>query len=140
MAKRKKTEISTLKPKSIKPMAVNMPKVAAPLSPSGKMLENVNVRPSRWQTAKYDANVLNTSIDPYKTPGKTKVEKIAKTADKVMRTGLSFATGLPLVAFNVISGQARYNKNKRAGLERGISNFKVRNSSTPLAPTEFNED
>jgi hypothetical protein len=139
MAKRKKTEASPLKPKSIKPMAVNMPKVTDTLS-TGKMLENVNVRPSRWQTAKYDANVFNTSNDPYKTPGKTTREKIENTVSKVIRNAAGFTTGLPLVGFNVISGQARYNKNKRAGLEKGISDFKVRNSSTPLAPTEFNED
>jgi hypothetical protein len=45
--------------------------------------------------------------------------------DKI-KTGI-FAAGMPMMtpqnvaasAFNVISGQARYNKNKRAGLERG---------------------
>jgi hypothetical protein len=115
--------------KSIKPgLPVNIKKPSIPQSSnamgaSGTILNNVNVRPTRWQTAKHDAKF------PFK--GESTVEKIGNT---LLTAPLSVAS-----AFNVASGQARYNKNKRAGLERGEKTFKVRNSSIPLAETEFND-
>ena len=135
MATKKKMEYSPLKSKSVKPVAVNVPKVAAPLSPSGKMLENVNVRPTRWQTAKHDAAYIYNSTKDM-NPTKNKVGKVATS----LFSGALAAGTAPFSAFNVVSGQARYNKNKRAGFERSEGKFKVRNSSIPLATTEFNED
>jgi hypothetical protein len=124
-----------LKSKSAKSVPVKAPKVSSPLSPVGKMLENVNVRPSRMQTAKYDAAYVFNSTKEINNP-KTKVGKAVNT----LMSGALAAGTAPVSAFNVLSGQSRYNKNKRAGFERGSGEFKVRNSSIPLAETEFNED
>lgn len=135
--------------KSKKPgLPVNISKPSIPQSSnamgaSGTVLNNVTVRPTRWQTAKHDASYVTRSLagavkDDLKSP------KLLRKVSGVLTAGIGLAT-LPsnaaISAFNVASGQARYNKNKRAGLERGenLGPFKVRNSSIPLAPTEFND-
>ena len=141
--------MAKLPSKSILKMPVNKPALPAPsmnaMGRSGSTLQNVNVRPSRWQTAKRDASyITRESLKPLKN------SRNGNIGDKV-KAGL-FTAGMSLMtpqnvaasAFNVISGQARYNKNKRAGLERGKvfdigPSLPPRNSSIPLAPTQFND-
>lgn len=149
MATKKEKEIII---KTRKPgLPVNIKKPSIPQSSnamgaSGTVLNNVNVRPTRWQTAKHDAKVIykdTKTLGDLVSKGKTKAGKAVKKGlnaiGGAIGTAVSVTGGLPMVGFNVASGQARYNQNKRAGLERGEQGFKVRNSSTPLAETEFND-
>lgn len=108
---------------------------------TGSVLNNINVRPTRWQTAKHDAAYLaKTAVNEIKSDLKSPKLKSKARGVAVAGTALVNTPGIVGASlFNVISGQARYNKNKRAGLERGDKEFKVRNSSTPLAETEFND-
>jgi hypothetical protein len=119
----KKTE--TLKPMAVKKMPVNKPAMPGPTSAnamgkSGTFLENVNVRPTRLQTAKHDAKFwTNFFIKDIKSDFKSK--KIGDKARGVLGAVATIATAPPSLGyslFNVASGQARYNKNKRAGMER----------------------
>jgi hypothetical protein len=125
--KAKKAEDGTmLKSKSVKTMPVNAPKLKTPpptndaMGPSGTVLDNVNVRPSRWQTAKRDASyITRESLKPLKSSLKGNIGDKLKAG--LFTAGMSAMTpqNVAASAFNVISGQSRYNKNKRAGLERG---------------------
>lgn len=133
--------------KSIKPgFPVNIKKPSIPQSSnamgaSGTILNNVNVRPTRWQTARHDASYLTESIGQ-DIKKDLKSGKLASKARGAFGAGAAIFTApanAVASAANVISGQARYKKNKRAGLERGETGFKVRNSSIPLAETEFND-
>ena len=117
---------TTLKSKDVKKMPVNAPKVKTPpptndaMGPSGTVLNNVNVRPSRFQTAKRDASyITRESLKPLKSSIKGNIGDKLKAG--LFTAGMSAMTpqNVAASAFNVISGQARYNKNKRAGLERG---------------------
>ena len=112
----------TLKPMAVKKMPVNVPALPSPgaMGKSGKFLSEVNVRPTRLQTAKHDAKYFANSImqdikSDFKSP------KIGDKAKGVLRTVAAVAN-TPSIAgyslFNVASGQARYNKNKKAGFER----------------------
>jgi hypothetical protein len=119
----------------------SIPQSSNAMGASGTVLNNVNVRPTRWQTAKHDAAYLTKNLGGALKKS-IKSPNLGEKAKGVLGTAIMGATipsnaGVSL--FNVISGQARYNKNKRAGLERGDKDFKVRNSSTPLAETEFND-
>ncbi len=144
MATKKEKEIIM---KTRKPgLPVNISKPSIPQSSnamgsSGTVLNNVDVRPTRWQTAKHDATYLTRDLTGALKKS-IKSPNLLEKAKGVLGAGIMGAT-IPSNAasslFNVISGQARYNKNKRAGLERGEEGFKVRNSSIPLAPTEFND-
>ncbi len=142
MATKKEKEIIM---KTRKPgLPVNIPKPSIPvrtqakkdstssnaMGKSGTFLPNVNVRPTRAQTAMHDVKTLHKqSASDLKGALKSKnvVEKVG-AAVYIPTAGVMHATmplgmsALPL--FNVVSGQARYNKNKRAGLER---NFGVPN-------------
>ena len=133
--------------KSKKPgLPVNIYKPSIPQSSnamgaSGTVLNNVNVRPTRWQTAKHDASYITRSVAS-DVKNDLKRSNLGSKARGVFGVGAGIVTAPATAvasAVNVISGQARYNKNKRAGLERGEQGFKVRNSSIPLAPTEFND-
>jgi hypothetical protein len=133
--------------RSAKPgLPVNIKKPSIPQSSnamgaSGTILNNVNVRPTRMQTAKNDATYLTRDLGGALKKS-IKSPNLVEKAKGVLGAGIMGAnipTNIGASLFNVISGQARYNKNKRAGLERGEPGFKVRNSSTPLAETEFND-
>lgn len=110
------------------------------MGPSGTTLENVNVRPSRWQTAKHDASYATRALLNH---GKNALRS-RNIGDKA--AGVAFLGALPFVtpqnaamsAFNVISGQARYNKNKRAGLERGdnLGKFRVSDLSDKMSKSD----
>ena len=130
MAKQKQEEsiYSTLRAKSVKPMAVNIPKVSNLLSPSGSQLQNVNVRPSRMQTAKHDAAYIFNSTKDINSP-KSTAGKVANAVG----SGILAAGTAPVSLFNVISGQARYNKNKRAGFEKGAGDFSVKKINVPAS-------
>ncbi len=144
MATKKEKEIIM---KTRKPgLPVNIAKPSIPQSSnamgsSGTVLNNVDVRPTRWQTAKHDATYLTRGLVDA-TKGALKSPNLVEKAKGVLGAtaiGATAPSNVGFSLFNVISGQARYNKNKRAGLERGEEGFKVRNSSIPLAPTEFND-
>jgi hypothetical protein len=142
-------KLETLKPMAVKKMPVNIPAMpgitsANAMGKSGSTLQNVNVRPSRWQTAKRDASyITRESLKPLKSSIKGNIGDKIKAG--IFTAGMSVMTpqNVAASAFNVISGQARYNKNKRAGLERGkvwdIGAAMPRDSSIPLAPTQFND-
>jgi hypothetical protein len=119
----------------------SIPQSSNAMGASGTVLNNVNVRPTRWQTAKNDATYLTKDLGGALKKS-IKSPNLVEKAKGVLGTAIMGATipsNIGASLFNVISGQARYNKNKRAGLERGDKDFKVRNSSTPLAETEFND-
>ena len=112
----------TLKPMAVKKMPVNVPALPSPgaMGKSGKFLSEVNVRPTRLQTAKHDAKYFANSImKDIKSDFKSK-----KIGDKAMGVlgAVTAVANIPTIAgyslFNVASGQARYNKNKKAGFER----------------------
>ena len=120
-----KQKLQTLKPMAVKKMPVNKPAMpgitsANAMGKSGTFLQNVNVRPTRLQTAKHDAKFwTNFIIKDIKSDFKSK--KIGDKAMGVLGAVTAVATAPPSLGyslFNVASGQARYNKNKKAGFER----------------------
>ncbi len=146
MAKQeKKPKATDVLIKTKKPsFPVNIPKPSIPvrtqakkdstssnaMGKSGTFLQNVNVRPTRAQTAMHDVKTFHkqTASDLKEAlKSKNVVEKVGAAVyiptSGVMHATMPLAMSTPSL-FNVISGQARYNKNKRAGLER---NFGVPN-------------
>lgn len=143
MATKKEKEIIMKTRKPGLPVNISKPSIQSPnaMGKSGTTLENVNVRPTRWQTAKHDASYFTRSVLEGAKQGLKSKNVLSKVSGAILGASIPLTAPASTVGsiFNVISGQARYNKNKRAGLERGEEGFKVRNSSIPLAPTEFND-
>jgi len=118
--------MAKIKPMAVKKMPVNkpaMPKItsANAMGKSGTFLQNVNVRPTRLQTAVHDAKAYSKMAvgDIKNNTHQTKADskKIGNKAKAIGGAALALANA-PAVLLNVASGQARYNKNKRAGVER----------------------
>jgi hypothetical protein len=108
----------------------SIPQSSNAMGASGTILNNVNVRPTRAQTAMHDVKTFHKEyISGTKDLLKSKniLEKAkglaAGSIGGIMQEGMPLAMSTPAL-FNVISGQARYNKNKRAGFGR---NFGVPN-------------
>jgi hypothetical protein len=130
MAKLKKAQISKVKKaktgtsinKVPKALPVNIPAktIQSPnaMGPSGTTLDNVNVRPTRWQTAKYDAKAPTKSLAS-EIKSELKSKNLGEKAKGALRTASAIGASPAVAAlslYNVASGQARYNKNKRADL------------------------
>jgi hypothetical protein len=104
---------------AVKKMPVNVPALPSPnaMGKSGKFLSEVEVRPTRLQTAKHDAKYFANSIIK-----DIKSEFKYGSKAKGVAGSLAAVANIPSIAgyslFNVASGQARYNKNKKAGFER----------------------
>lgn len=138
-------KLQTLKSVGIKKMPVNKPGLPAPsvnaMGKSGTTLSNVDVRPTRMQTALHDIQypVKTVIKESIKEPLKSK-NILKKSASLVGVAGsIAGAAGLAGVSlFNAASGQARYNKNKRAGYERAdlLENNKKVSRDIPLPSSD----
>lgn len=134
MATKKEKEIIMKTRKPGLPVNIPKPTIKSPnaMGKSGTFLSNVNVRPTRAQTAMHDVKTLHKqAVKDVKETLKSKKDNIVQKGAAIASVPIAGAmhatmplgmSALPL--FNVVSGQARYNKNKRAGLER---NFGVQN-------------
>ena len=119
--------------RSAKPgLPVNIKKPSIPQSSnamgaSGTILNNVNVRPTRAQTAMHDVKTFHKEMSK-RIKNDVKSKNVSTKAGGVLAGTIAagqvaLAPGLqasPALA-NVISGQIGYNKNKRAMFGRGIA-------------------
>jgi hypothetical protein len=136
--------MAKMKPMAVKKMPVNKPAMpgitsANAMGKSGTFLQNVNVRPTRLQTAVHDAKYftksLSNSVKEDLKSSKVKSKIGGAVGAVVSGVTAAVAPGLYALpsAINVISGQARYNKNKRAMMERGES---IDNTATSMSKSD----